>query len=874
MKQTVIYIDNRVDHVVDFESNGTETHTYVIKSNNEDSQEIFRFYSCENDNHLILQENLPQATEVIVKEIQKERENSYVITLEQADKNDKFDKEICCDSIKYLSKKDNSGKRYWLVQINRENRNQEDDLEITFKYSSNRTDCHSVRFYIVPAEQICDTVLDFGSEASQMAQSRRSDTWTINSLTEIFENMFQIIKGRELNDDEDVDNYDQCDAGNRRLFRSIFYAKKKISPDEENTNSVVPTYESQNSVLNILTTAEEAQAILRPENEAQKFILLPNIKLAHFGGIAQPKINRQRIADYRDNYFYRASLNNFILSAFSSANVSYSNISALTIHVLMPNVYDQYAIFKNLNNLRKDIREIIASNPRINARIRHFEVATISESDASLLGALGTLESERRLQNGKYLILDAGKGTLDYSVIDVNSNRQDRYHSIYRGGIIGAGNVLTTAYTMALLHDFAEDCKLPHLSERELVLLMMKNILGINNNSAEAGDISLLSKLTKATESYKAAISSTEYTGNLAISEPSHLESKEDLSLSQFVEYVKKHVDESKLSYKALSQAAERYIQSAVNLICDKVLENLQEVLPHLSDNQHHRENTPPVDGVLFSGRGFKLKQFKDTMLKQLLQKNLIRSEDCNISYLGTHTAANEKNICLYVSPILNKGQYDSFRASMFHKTRKQGTIASQNESLLAGISKKISGWFSKTPKESGTSFFDTLSILQSKGDFNDDYLSMSRYMAYGVEVNIQSLDDRVIIGGTKYKPEVLNQQTIFFTSNKIVMRSERGEVKEITPDEINLTTSSLVIPTLFPIIDRNVDRENLISSFCEMLTYDRRENHETCSTETRPGLDTSEPIEVEKPSSTVALPGNESYNDIDELLKDLDSQK
>lgn len=825
MKQTVILIDKRVEHVVDFEYDESDVRSYVIESNGQSSQDLFRFH-LGSGNQICLQENNPQATEVIARhdvelepsELSESNLLKYVLTITLTNRKDsKTQKSNDVSTDKDLiieDRHDYTDGQIKSVRLKRKNNGltlQQTEVSVKFIYGQA---VHEFVLFIVPAKKISDAVIDFGSEASQIALCNRNQIWTEASLTRVFRDMYKTVKGQDLQRQAATD-YDQFDPGDERFYRSMFFAKTKVSKDEANANPFMPMIGEENGLLKVLTTGTESQELTNsPDSD---YIMLPNIKLSRFGGISQPRINENiPLTLYRDNYYYRASLNHFVLNAIRTASEADDDISAMTIYVLLPNVYDQYAIFSSLKDLRTDLSEVIKSGK--SGKIRHIEVASLSESDASLLGALSQIEN---IRNGNYLILDAGKGTLDYSVINVDNSRPDRYHSIYRGGIIGAGNTITTAYVVALLRDFVHLCGHKDITDDALLSLVIKNVLGISLSGpvhdGGAGDTAMLRKLVRAAENFKFAKNRKYQQMEKQPSEPKSVDRLDNLSLESFVEYVGEQVKDS--TYFPLSPESEKFVTNAIENLCDDVMKDLNSVLPHLDSIVKDNDNSPVVDGVLFAGRGFRQIAFKNRLKQRLVESKLISGSNSELEYLNQHSSANDKNICLFVSPILNEGKYDGSRASLFRETHKQ---AQKKKDMIGSTNcRNVRKWFHKKwgKQDEENNDTDSYFIPLSENSSRAGAIS-ERFMAEGVHVEIERATDRILIGGTKYNPNVTGEQTIFFTSKEIIARDNNGNTVKVKPNPVNLKTSPFVLSSLFPVVYKHISSDDDYNAMLNNLRY------------------------------------------------------
>lgn len=120
--------------------------------------------------------------------------------------------------------------------------------------------------------------------------------------------------------------------------------------------------------------------------------------------------------------------------------------------MLVPNIYAQQNIDYLLSELNKELND--PNNPDS----VKYDFRVLSESDAAFVGIKKTSTAGKhgsvlgQIVNGEtdpkqkdmFLIIDAGKGTTDYSIIyhDTSNEANNSMSSIKRGGIVGAGGAI------------------------------------------------------------------------------------------------------------------------------------------------------------------------------------------------------------------------------------------------------------------------------------------------------------------------------------------------------------------------------------------------------------------------------------------------
>ncbi len=296
---------------------------------------------------------------------------------------------------------------------------------------------------VAQKDNICDIVIDFGSEASQIWTYFRGNLnpWHEGNHMPLFEN----IKKDSDATIKSVANHDiyQFDNSNEKLYRSLFFIKKAIG------NTIT------NNDLTFINKLDDLLTILG-EN-----IALPNLKLMEYGNVPLPQITVdnevfnifQLLRDIRPqilNFFFKKALENINERAGN-------NTIACKLIFLVPNTFRQEMLSDLLNDLIIDVNSHITDNPNNFSQIRHgIEVTTFSESDASFFGwytpTFFLNNNEERI-----LMVDIGKGTTDFSVLDVNNeNGRIEVERIARSGLVGAGNVMTFAILATTYNSLAE----------------------------------------------------------------------------------------------------------------------------------------------------------------------------------------------------------------------------------------------------------------------------------------------------------------------------------------------------------------------------------------------------------------------------------
>ena len=824
MKLITLFVGNRLDHVVNFDPEEQQVvETYIIKR--EEITDLFSFYhgigsdivfrkkkKQDNGNEIIFQNNDGNLNTIHIKKISAKKTGKDVINIDIELTSDEDTTDMELNGLDDAGLEfDTSDPAKWTMTLEAETK----DIVIVNILFQLKLEKHTyqqeLKLCVAKERDISDVVLDFGSEASQTGIFKRGFKQTESDIRELFTEMESMLSlssaapivGSGATPVSLSDSYVQRD-NDKHFFKSVFFARKQFNDEEAGTP--IPELEAstkhvkENNVMKMLTTQMDAQNLVKH----QGFIQIPNVKITQFGGVKQPKVgpNKEPILDYQDGYFYRASINRFILNALRNASTP-----CICLYVLMPNVYSQLSIIDHLRWIRKDVIDILKQNPVLADKIKAVELSAISERDASLLGAIRVIEDNPRrneiVEPGKYIIIDAGKGTLDYSAIQYETEPEPKVYSIYRSGIICAGNSLTYAYLFALLRDYMNQAVNGKTSEEELQSFIFENVLGHTDAgvSKGGGDIANLSKLMLAVERYKILSSSEGRKVDAAInplsSTAKHIKWK-DVEMTTVTDFINKMIPQSTRTYKPLSNEAKQYVTNTINQIVDEVYASLS-ILKKMEFGK--------ADGIIFAGRGFAHPEFKEAMKKKL-ENNDIADEE--LTYMRNDVAINQKSVCLYIRTAIQEGHYNNHMTSVpivLRSTGHQNKSTEEKKDIFTTLQEKL-GFGSKKVEsqiaENVSKFFKV--ILDSReGSYHTPGSTKANGMVTGFTQTIVN-GDSLMIGGTKYRIRTTGKVTIFYSGEKIYYRytDEHGKtrVRELTEDGVNLQNSPFLFGTLFPCVD------------------------------------------------------------------------
>lgn len=806
MKLLTLYIDCRLDYVIDFDCRRDNTDVlgqFVVEADDDDVP-LLSFYSSEKgkgSNGLILQDK--QERVAYIKDVSVELKNS-----DEEQKTESIQMDVYLTTVEktnyavknfddtHLKFQEEGDKSRWTLIYHRPL-----DIEYTFVdvtihlYDEGEDRVRNVKLYVSGADKIADVVLDFGSEASQMTIFNRDKAQDVNGIMPLFEDMYQLYG----EDSKIYNDYLQYDDSEIELYKSVFFVKKEWTREEEEKSSTPILLDKATGK----PIADPKVLVLTSKNEKEKirhtYLNLPNVKIINYGGVKEPSIlcdgSSERISEFGDNFFYRRCINHFIFNALNSISKK-KDIPFVSFYLLMPNIYSHNKIFENLYGISIDIQEMLKSL----TAIKGVELSMISESDASLLGTICAMRHEV-LSDGNYLILDAGKGTLDFSVFKISSESRLMYRNLYRSGIVGAGNAVSYAFLLAILDHFYCLNTGRHPTESELQDYIYYNVLGSSEEGRanRGGDAFYLKELMEAVDDYKIAVGEKRGVQMAEIPFSDDLEDIKEIQVSTLADYIKGLVKDEE--YQLLSEEEFRYVDKTIRSIVESVTSKLAAMKGKIFTS---------IKDMIFAGRGFEYKPLKEYMIRQLRDCGIIDEETGEIAVTNRLSAATPKNICLYLSTALINGHYNN-RMIVVPAVAKAKIINDRDSSIRSnGFSiRKLWRKFiyndsqetKETEKERSSLDFQSFINIVCNDNYNPGGGGETNDMVKGFFIPLSSTRDFLILGSTTYRPniKIKGGARLFYGEDKLFLRDElEQEVHELRLG-VDLETSSLVFASLFP---------------------------------------------------------------------------
>lgn len=451
--------------------------------------------------------------------------------------------------------------------------------------------------------------LDFGSEASQihLSTSKPEDNMNIRDA-------FVDIVG----EDKNKDYWQGRREDDKTLYKSIYHIHKEPAATNFGDMPMV------NGDKNFL------QSLLPVTSSTEDHILLPNLKLVEqltglisldnitfkengfMGNVDEGPITANLSSLELANGILRQILCNFLAVILKSE----PNIEYLHFTLLVPNVYLQDKVNKLVTGLYDDFN-LLREKPLF-SRYKGLEVSIVSESDASFFGvrARASKSDLPFIKDANYLIIDAGKGTTDFSFISQRGQNLANYSSMYRSGIPASGHVLTYAFYDALrsyFHnigcgDFFDD--------------IMRKSVG-KETSEILNFVSLLEQFKIRS---KDLVEDKTIDSEAMALKTSHLNTLENLNT-----FLSKLLNKGKM-VPGMTEALDEKIELMTGLLKDSIVEYAEKNLKGANCNK-----------VFLTGRAFMLQQFREAVSAMLVDNKVVASKT-DIFYRYDLT----KSICTY----------------------------------------------------------------------------------------------------------------------------------------------------------------------------------------------------------------------------------
>ena len=739
-------------------------HFECKKSTTEDDSEIYDFYFKQNNNEdqsssqHIIPDNVPFAIDT--------NNNSF------GD-----------NGVKVLFKTRNRTKvlnKSFMIKIHFE----EDDVDY----------CYSFKGHPAKADNIVNAAVDFGSEASQI----KIDESPIDIKQILYKNYYDNSQNSyALKDNEKIEKDLWQSDPNTNFYRSNYFISKQ--PGQTNFGDK-PNNNGKKTYIHALLP------LTIDKEDYNDLQLLPNLKLMD---LLDDFVNKSMsdkidipngsninegatINALSDNQFRQSTLR-LILSNLLHCVIATPNKGKqfLRLVMLMPNVYDQQKVYSIVKGLYQDF-DIISEGDN---KFTGLEVAVISESDASFLGFLNTRQTQvndiSQYKNPYCLIVDAGKGTTDFSIMRPEKKNNLKWDSLYRGGLPASGNAMTYAIYEALWAFFKrkKDWDLDEelrKGEKALIGIFINHLETLKANysnfeEAKTDDQINIPDNTSGTQS----IQNSEFneTDKPITQNGNKSKSKEEKTQ---LKNINTNILENIIKKKLLVPGTKVIMKNKVNVMSDIIVKGIRQYMTTSEGDK----NNKTFCRVIFSGRAFMLKEFQDSLTNKLIEAKLVENENA-ITKIDDD---NLKKICLDGSMAI--GSNAKFIINNNSELICHPIINAKKKTIWGSIGGKIRDIFRSIPEINKT----------LKNKINQNQSTSSSFYYDGLDINTSGNSIvRMGIGSTILNPNV---DHIYYVGDGLLVKynnniNDDGIVRltrqHTFDDKDNDTIKQLIKESLFP---------------------------------------------------------------------------
>lgn len=655
--------------------------------------------------------------------------------------------------------------------------------------------------HLAGQKQTFDVVMDFGSEASQIVMHPRGGagneilhrTKIVDKLVKYYYPHLGEASLHQRTDDDE-------------LYSSQFFTRKSEAVfDPASPAGKQGEYE----LLNLLTDRRSIYDL------ASTHMFVSNLKLAHLGAYpqqihfqstqsniyhAEHKLFDELVLDLQQaviNYFIQ-----MILQELRGAHKKGSQLYAV-IKLLVPNVFDQQKVSLIVDKTCQSLMEITDKNP--DYPLVGWEVGTISESDASFLGFKREKEADSRkkaepywVADKDYLIIDAGKGTIDFSILELS--RDNQLTSIFRSGFIGAGNVISYAFVDTI---FTALFDTPKQNRQQAIYSICL-----------APHTDMVAKLAfmQLVEQFKQNYDHTKSTDYRPLTE---------LLNQDLLSDIRQEYRENPQAPTLLTQIVDalRSVQFRQNSLCDEfglILDTVDLLTGKIYDEIQYSGyyNHARIEKIILTGRGFKFKPFQKAIADKFQMPVDTTTDLKKICLLGAFSGDKinfDSNLVGYptlfqfVKTLSNQQVREVDKGSFRPRTHIQvagnifQNITSQVYQKGADLNRKMQQALSAGTEQE---FAEKTSSLPSNDEIfstrPQDFFLQGQYFE-----DFNSDAQTVTIGGLDYKNHNITKGRInvFYTGSEFIIRSA-GEYSRLGVFPKFFEETQWVFQTLFPFME------------------------------------------------------------------------
>lgn len=658
------------------------------------------------------------------------------------------------------------------------------DLQVSVQLLiGDRTYSHDFIISFAHPEQFLGMALDFGSESSQLAVKRYQSGFGYQEKKPEHENLFRNIyafhKAQGWIDREDTSSYYQ-EEEHTNFYKSIFFLKEDLSGEYEDIEKELFIQNMPENLKMLVNSSSKDSGFVTLTEK--RFHQLPNLKITHkyvdvFSRL-NFNINKQgydinvNLGEVK-NKTYNSILKVIIESFLKKEFIKYSQAKRkIRFVLLVPNIYD-YADVRHTQQLLHMIFNDFAQN-EYKDRILAWEVLTISESDASFLGYINKNDVQVQ-KDSDYIIVDAGKGTTDFSVIRTGKDNLFNIKPIYRNGFAGAGNMITFALFETVLHYIRANADNAAVAFRFIKDQVLRNLTDSN--------LEVKNRLYKELERLK-----YNYIENKAY------------ALNQWVnarsgDFNFRNLTEAGSDINTLIDLLSQienisdfygYVEDTCSLIAQRVVSNLKMIKDNKEDFN--------CGGIVLTGRGFLFKPLAEALRSSLTEQLQIAD-----GWIHILNGTELKDVCIkgvFNNTVRLNTERIGYPIQIMVSTRPPAAPAPEEvmeEKKKVSLGNRLINLFFNELNEIETA----KAVLTTDKPITYDTLYKSQILigAKRFKVSGSSLYDN--------PGQTVDADIIFTPQGYLVRKLEHNTVKQILPlseifdhDKVEM---NMVVPSLFP---------------------------------------------------------------------------
>jgi hypothetical protein len=622
-----------------------------------------------------------------------------------------------------------------------------DSFVVVIRYKAdNKEYSYAFKIHLCPKDNLIEAAMDFGSEASQILIKGDSTN-------------MKLIKGFRKFYDQYNDKVDFWQGIlDDKFYKSIFFLHKNPYKTEyaEVPNKNGNKTHLQTLLPKDLNISTYTELEILPNMKLIELLDLSNQSTFDFeitfkNGSPHDNTNNTSFANKKTREgTLRLILSNFLYCILENKIIKNHNGRKrfLRLVILMPNVYYQKKVYSVIKNLYNDFNKIITNQKY--SQYGGIEIQMISESDAAFMGTKKDQSVPRiDARNGYFLVIDAGKGTTDFSILKQHPNFS-KFDSVYRAGIPASGHILTYAFYEAI-RDF--------LNSKGITL---------NDKLLEADRASLL-KFMLCVENFKIQFEASE---NKEI--PNDLHGNENLE--QIIVFLN-----TLITGKIRIPNSEIKVEQKIDELVGKIKEAIGYGVKSFSGYQVFEQ-------VLLTGRGFLFEKFKKAIKEILINEQWIENDKLIFSY----SSDRAKSICL-------TGAFSTTNEIEINKNSEligRPIIQRRKDAKDSWILQKIKN------------ILDSTRRAFNKSDENLD----TEFFYNGLKTNLQNPLLRVGGKEATPNLRDHEEKRLYFIGDGYVFQTKNGII-EFEEDYLNSELSPLVMQTLFPFFKGSIPEKETITT-------------------------------------------------------------